>query len=56
VRTDTAWEPKVLLAPEDKLELGAVGFEMDLDDIYSDIPFEKAPRLWSEPRGTKSTL
>jgi Uma2 family endonuclease len=56
VRTDTAWERKVLLAPEDKLELGAVGFEMDLDEIYSDIPFEKAPRLWTEARGTKRTL
>jgi Uma2 family endonuclease len=55
VRTDTTWERKVLLAPEDKLELGAVGFEMDLDEIYSDIPFEKAPRLWTEARGTKRT-
>ena len=48
LRTGTAWERKVLLAPEDKLELGAVGFDMVLNDVYSDIPFEKDPRLWTE--------
>jgi Uma2 family endonuclease len=33
------WQLEVLTAPEDRLTLEAVGFEMDLDQVYYDLPF-----------------
>lgn len=47
-RTENGWELKVLPTPEHVLDLEAVDFSIDLDTIYFDIPFDKAP--W--PRGT----
>jgi Uma2 family endonuclease len=43
-RMETGWECKVLPTPESILELDAVEFSMDLDAIYFDVPFDKAPR------------
>jgi Uma2 family endonuclease len=43
-RTENGWELKVLPTPEHMLDLEAVEFSMDLDTVYFDIPFDKAPR------------
>jgi Uma2 family endonuclease len=41
---DDKWELKVLPTPESALELIAVQFEMDLEAVYFDVPFDKTPR------------
>jgi hypothetical protein len=43
-RSENGWELKVLPTPEHVLDLEAVDFSMDLDTVYFDIPFDKAPR------------
>jgi Uma2 family endonuclease len=43
-RVENGWEMTVLPMPESILELDAVEFSMDLEAIYFDVPFEKAPR------------
>jgi len=43
-RVENGWEMKVVLPTlESILELDAVEFSMDLEAIYFDVPFEKAP-------------
>lgn len=44
VRTEAGWECKVLPSPESVLELDAVDFSLDLDTVYTDVPFDDAPR------------
>ena len=44
LRGENGWELKVLPTPESILELDAVDFRMNLDAVYFDIPFDKAPR------------
>jgi hypothetical protein len=43
-RVENGWEMTVLPMPEGILELDTVEFGMDLEAIYFDVPFEKAPR------------
>jgi hypothetical protein len=43
-RTENGWELKVLPTPEHMLNLEAVEFSVDLDTVYFDISFDKAPR------------
>jgi Uma2 family endonuclease len=43
-RIENGWEMKVLPTPESILELDAVEFSMDLEAVYFDVPFDKAPR------------
>jgi Uma2 family endonuclease len=43
-RVANGWEMKVLPTPESILELEAVEFSMDLEAVYFDVPFDKAPR------------
>jgi len=38
-RTETGWEVVVLTSPKDVLELAAVDFHMDLEQIYYALPF-----------------
>ena len=37
-RTDEGWRLEVLVSPDAILELDAVGFEIDLDRVYFDVP------------------
>jgi Uma2 family endonuclease len=39
VRTADGWHLTVLMAPDEKLELDAVDFSIDLDQVYFDLPF-----------------
>jgi Uma2 family endonuclease len=43
-RVENGWEMKVLPTPESILDLDAVEFSMDLEAVYFDVPFDKAPR------------
>jgi Uma2 family endonuclease len=43
-RGEKGWELNVLPTPEHVLDLDAVEFSMDLEAVYFDIPFDKAPR------------
>jgi Uma2 family endonuclease len=38
-RTETGWEVVVLTTPEDFLQLDAVEFQMDLEQVYFALPF-----------------
>jgi Uma2 family endonuclease len=51
IRVDNKWELKVLPTPESVLELSAVEFQMDLEAVYSDVPFDKTPRPRPRPGG-----
>jgi Uma2 family endonuclease len=52
VRVADGWELRVLPTPESVLELSAVDFAMDLEAIYSDVPFDKTPRPRAVPGTT----
>ncbi|OYU90864.1 MAG: hypothetical protein CFE29_08575 [Bradyrhizobiaceae bacterium PARB1] len=51
-RSEEGWDREVLLAPEHVLKFAAVGFEIELEQIYQDVPFENAPRVWIDARGS----
>ena len=55
-RNEDGWEREVLLAPEHVLKFAAVGFEIDLEQLYLDVPFGNAPRVWIDARGSKPTI
>jgi Uma2 family endonuclease len=51
-RGENGWEMKVLPTPESILELDAVEFRMNLEDIYFDVPFDEAPRSRARSGGS----
>jgi len=52
VRIEDGWDLKVLPTPESTIELDAVAFSIDLETVYFDVPFDRAPRAAARSEGS----